>query len=198
MRSEKRHISSLTVDPDNLRIHPQRNIESIKASLTRFGQQKPIVITPEGIVVAGNGTVEAAASLGWTEVWVTTTKLDRNAQIEFAIADNRTQELSEWNYTALTETFKDKLSSEEWDLGDARELGFEPHELEPLLNAEWDLSDEEEDDEEDYDGPDDQHPSRTEFRNLVREVVAKVREELGDESLDERDALKHVYQRYLA
>ena len=62
-------IGSLVLDPENARRHDRRNIEAVKASLTRFGQVKPVVVQERGrIVRAGNATVEAAIELGWTEI----------------------------------------------------------------------------------------------------------------------------------
>ena len=34
-------IDSIHVDPANVRRHPERNLATIRASLARFGQQKP-------------------------------------------------------------------------------------------------------------------------------------------------------------
>ena len=58
-------IADLRSDPANVRSHDNRNIEAIAGSLTRFGQQRPIVVDPTGVVIAGNGTLQAARSLGW-------------------------------------------------------------------------------------------------------------------------------------
>ena len=48
-------LDTLNPDPDNARSHNARNLDTIKASLTEFGQQKPIVVTEDGVVVAGRG-----------------------------------------------------------------------------------------------------------------------------------------------
>ena len=57
-------IGSVHPDPDNLRLHPAENLAGIRASLERFGQQKPIVVGRDGTIVAGNGTYAAAVELG--------------------------------------------------------------------------------------------------------------------------------------
>jgi hypothetical protein len=59
---ERVEVSTLLNDPANVRKHNERNLESIKASLARFGQQKPIVVGRDGVVIAGNGTLAAARS----------------------------------------------------------------------------------------------------------------------------------------
>jgi ParB-like chromosome segregation protein Spo0J len=56
-------VGELHNDPANVRKHGEQNLAAIKASLTRFGQQKPIVVNRDGVVVAGNGTLMAARAL---------------------------------------------------------------------------------------------------------------------------------------
>lgn len=64
----RRKVADLALDPANARKHSDKNLAAIKASLTRFGQQKPIVIDSSGVVRAGNGTLAAAKALGWAEI----------------------------------------------------------------------------------------------------------------------------------
>ena len=97
-------LASLVADPANTRTHNARNIESIKGSLSAFGQQKPIVIDAANKVIAGNGTVAAARALGWSDIAVVRTNLNGAEAIAFAIADNRTAELAEWDDAALAAT----------------------------------------------------------------------------------------------
>lgn len=94
-------VDSLHNDPANVRKHGEQNLAAIKASLARFGQQKPIVVNPEGVVIAGNGTLMAARALGWRTVKAVRTNLAGSEATAFAIADNRTAELAEWDDAAL-------------------------------------------------------------------------------------------------
>ena len=71
MEVTRRLITDLSFDPRNARTHSQKNIDAICASLTKFGQRKPIVITADNFVLAGNGTLEAAKSLKWEHIDVT-------------------------------------------------------------------------------------------------------------------------------
>lgn len=103
MRTIKRKLDTLKLDPKNARAHPEESIVAIKASLERFGQQKPIVITEKGVVITGNGMLQAASELGWKTIDVRVTDItDPAEQVAFAIADNRTAELSEWDAKTLT------------------------------------------------------------------------------------------------
>ena len=101
MKIEKLHIDQVTPDPGNVRKHSQKNIDAIKASLNRFGQQKPIVCDKKMCVRAGNGTLQAAKELGWTHINVVVSELDRADLIAYGIADNRTAELAEWDIDGL-------------------------------------------------------------------------------------------------
>lgn len=101
MKTETWAISKLMADPANVRLHPAENLAAIKASLARFGQQKPIVVDAAGCVVAGNGTLAAARELGWDTLAVVVTKLEGVDRVAYAIADNRTNDLSEFDEPEL-------------------------------------------------------------------------------------------------
>jgi DNA modification methylase len=103
VKTERVTVASLLFDPANVRKHGERNLDSIKASLARFGQQKPIVVDGDGIVRAGNGTLMAAKALGWDEIEIVRTNLRGSEATAYAIADNRTAELAEWDEAALAE-----------------------------------------------------------------------------------------------
>jgi site-specific DNA-methyltransferase (adenine-specific) len=127
MKLENLRIADLTPDPQNARQHDDKNLKAIMGSLKEFGQRKPIVITEAGVIVAGNGTVEAAKRLGWLDIEVVRVPSDwTDTQVKaFAIADNRTAELANWNQEVLTSQLLE-LEAEGWELA---EFGFEPLEM---------------------------------------------------------------------
>ena len=127
MKLENLRIADLTPDPQNARQHDDKNLKAIMGSLKEFGQRKPIVITEARTIVAGNGTVEAAKRLGWLDIEVVRVPIDwTDAQVKaFAIADNRTAELANWNQEVLTSQLLE-LEAEGWELA---EFGFEPLEM---------------------------------------------------------------------
>jgi hypothetical protein len=94
-------ISKLRPDPRNARKHGKANLAAVEDSLRKFGQQKPIVVDGDGMIIAGNGTVEAAKSLGWTHVAAVRSNLSGPEAVGFALADNRTAELAEWDKVEL-------------------------------------------------------------------------------------------------
>jgi ParB-like chromosome segregation protein Spo0J len=123
MKIETLPIRDLTPDPENARLHDDKNLKAIQGSLKEFGQRKPIVITAAGVIVAGNGTVEAAKRLGWTEIEAVRVPGDwtPNQIKAFALADNRTAELASWDIHVLDEQLWE-LEQEELDV---TLLGFE-------------------------------------------------------------------------
>jgi len=118
-------ISSLTFDPSNARKHSAKNLEAIKGSLAKFGQQKPIVVDAKGVVVAGNGTLAAAKELGWDKISAVKTELTGTEAIAFALADNRSAELAEWEADILSKTLA-SLKADNFDLG---AIGFDPEDM---------------------------------------------------------------------
>lgn len=123
-------VSDLSNDPANARKHNDRNIEAIIASLRRFGQQKPIVIDKSNVVRAGNGTLEAAKRLGWDKIDCVVTNLESSDATAYAIADNRTSELAEWD----SETLAAELESLQSD-GLLEAAGFTDEELAEMLDS---------------------------------------------------------------
>jgi ParB family chromosome partitioning protein len=128
---EKIEIAKLISDPANVRKHGERNIQTIVASLHRFGQQKPIVIDKHNVVRAGNGTLEAARSMGWTHLNCVRTSLEGGDAVAYSIADNRTAELAEWDDDLLAAQLNGLLT-EDKALFEA--AGFDEDELTKLLD----------------------------------------------------------------
>lgn len=108
------HIKDLKPDVRNARKHNPRNIGMIERSLNEVGAARSIVIDESGNVLAGNGTIEAAAQAGITAV--RTVKASGNEIIavqregltpeqktKLALYDNRTAELAEWDAEVLVE-----------------------------------------------------------------------------------------------
>jgi site-specific DNA-methyltransferase (adenine-specific) len=132
LRIENISIASLACDSGNARKHDQKNLDAIESSLRLFGQRKPIVVTGANIVVAGNGTLEAAKNMGWEKIDVVRIPSDWTPeQVKaYALADNRTAELAEWDSSILAQQLLE-LDAVGWDL---KELGFET--LEPPTDIE--------------------------------------------------------------
>jgi len=140
MKYETATIASLMLDPANVRTHDSKNLEAIKASLARFGQQKPIVVDGKGIIVAGNGTMMAAKMLNWSSVEIVRTNLEGAEAIAYAIADNRTAELAGWDEAALAQQLA-ALQIDDEEL--ANIAGFTDAEIEAMILAEKEIVEDE-------------------------------------------------------
>jgi len=125
-------LDSVELDPRNARRHPEANLEAIKRSISTFGQLKPIVVKGSRIL-AGNGTWTAIKALGWTHVAVVQVpeEMSDPEALAFALADNKTTDLSEWDFEEVSELLKELPP----DLLDA--TGFADFEREPLMQGEW-------------------------------------------------------------
>lgn len=132
MDIERRLITQLVSDPANARKHGARNLDAIRSSLARFGQQKPIVIDRNNVVRAGNGTFEAAKSLGWKDIAVVVTELDGSEATAYAIADNRTAELAEWDDEILAATLQ---SIQHEDATLLATTGYDAADIEKVLRS---------------------------------------------------------------
>jgi ParB family chromosome partitioning protein len=125
-------LDSISFDPANTRKHGRKNLDAIKSSLRRFGQQKPVVIDSRGIVLAGNGTLAAARELGWSEITVVKSELAGVDATAFGIADNRSAELAEWD-----EKLGEMLASLEAENFPLVEIGFDDADLAKLQPPEF-------------------------------------------------------------
>lgn len=198
MKIEKVKIASLTPDPENARKHSKRNIDAIAVSLEKFGQRRPLVVW-ENIIIAGNGTLEAAQSLGWTEIEITRVPPDWTPEEAraYALADNRTGELADWDPSMLADQLLD-LNSMGFDI---TELGFvlsgdSPSGFLDDLKVEGTIDDDEDSTpfvaSETYPLP---YGFRAEQREIIIKAINKARE-LGEP--DAPTALAHIATLYLS
>jgi hypothetical protein len=126
-------ITDLKLDPENAREHDDRNLTAIGDSIEQFEQQKPVVIDADGIVRAGNGLCLELMRRGDKEVWGVRMPL-RGAQAKaYALADNRTAELSRWNFEQVQKI----LVSLKEEGADYTKLGWADYELDPIMAAQW-------------------------------------------------------------
>ena len=101
-------LADLTPDPRNARKHNPRNVGMLERALNEVGAARSIVIDENGVVLAGNATIEAAGRLGMervqvvdadgeTIVAVRRTGLTQTQKTRLALYDNRTAELADWD-----------------------------------------------------------------------------------------------------
>lgn len=127
MKVELKDINLVTPYEKNPR--KKRDIEKVAKSINEFGWQQPIVIDKNNIIIVGHSRYEAAKMLEYKTVPVVIADLSEDKAKAYRIADNKTNEYSDWDFTILHEEFNDLLKTN-YNL---ENLGFEQHELESII-----------------------------------------------------------------
>lgn len=110
----------------NARIHSERQVEQIAASIREFGFTAPILVDSADGILAGHGRLQAAQLLGLAEVPVVVLDhLDEKQRRAYLLADNRLAESAGWDERLLAE----ELAAIDLD---PRLLGFDEDELQRL------------------------------------------------------------------
>ena len=128
--TELRRLDQLKNYGSNARVHSAWQIERIAASIVEFGFVNPVLIAPEGAIIAGHARVRAAAKLGMTEVPVIVlAHLSQAQQRALVIADNQLALDAEWD----EEKLRQELAALQQQNFDIELLGFEEQHLMKLL-----------------------------------------------------------------
>ncbi len=126
-------IESIFVDPANTRKHPQKNMDAIKGSISKFQQVEPLVVQKsKKIIIGGNGRYQAMKELGFKEVQIVEVDLTDTQAAALAISLNRTGELAEWDLDVLPDLLL-SLQEEDFDLGS---IGFDEDDLNAFISEE--------------------------------------------------------------
>jgi len=106
--SKRVKIADLKFDPENARVRTAKGEAMIQESLRQVGAARSIVIDEDGIILAGNGTVEAAGQIGIDNVVIVEASGDEIIAVrrkgltdeqkkKLAYYDNRTGDEAEWD-----------------------------------------------------------------------------------------------------
>ena len=68
MKIEKIKVDEIIPYEDNAKLHPERQVKQIQASIVEFGFNDPIAIDENNVVIEGNGRLMAIKELGYEEV----------------------------------------------------------------------------------------------------------------------------------
>jgi len=124
-------IADLKPFAGNPRNHPPEAIDKLVKSIEHFGWTNPVLVDQSGRVLAGHARLKAAEKAGLKTVPVIRLPLSGKDAELYVIADNKTQELTEWDWPKLGDLFG-TLDTGELDL----ELsGFDLGEIEGLVNG---------------------------------------------------------------
>lgn len=132
-------IDDVVPHPKNVRVHSEANIQAIARSIEQFGQRTPIVLGKgkhegKACILKGCGTWMAMKRRGDKAIQIVQVNhLSDEEEIAYAIADNKTSDMSEFDFESLADVLR-YLNDEGVDLA---ATGFEKFEIDPLLEAEF-------------------------------------------------------------
>ena len=99
--------------------NPRKNdhaVDTVAKSIEKYGFKAPLIIDTNNIVYCGNTRLKAARKLGLEEVpCIVVTDLTEKEIREYALLDNKTNEIADWDLEMLAEELKE-LSLEEFVL----------------------------------------------------------------------------------
>lgn len=125
LRIETRALADLKPYERNNKKHPQAQIDTIKASIQRFGFNDPIGVTESGTIVEGHGRLLAAEQLGLTEVTVIVLPDEMTEDMIdlYRIAHNKIALNSTFDFVRLREELEGILATGTIGLAD---MGIDP------------------------------------------------------------------------
>ncbi len=127
-------IEKLVPNPRNPNKHPDEQVEILGRLIKAHGWRSPVVVSSRsGFIVKGHGRLLAAQAIGEKEVPVDVQAYATEAE-EWAdlIADNRVQELSEFQFSDVAAILKELEGKIDLGL-----TAFKAHEIESLMAADW-------------------------------------------------------------
>jgi ParB/RepB/Spo0J family partition protein len=133
----KGEAAAIWVDVSNLHPwdeNPRENehaVPHVMESIERFGFASPIIARKNGEIIAGHTRWKAAQKLGLEKVPVRYMDLDPADAKMLAIADNKLNEIAEWDQELLVDVLKDLHELDE----DLTKLGFSEEELSGLIDG---------------------------------------------------------------
>lgn len=113
--------------------NPRNNdsaVDAVAASIKEFGWQQPIVVDKDGVIIAGHTRYKAAQKLKLKEVPVVVAENLTDDQVKaYRLADNKTGELAEWDFSALEEELAGLAQIDMQQFGFDQTILPESHEL---------------------------------------------------------------------
>jgi DNA modification methylase len=106
-------------------------VDAVVKSICTFGFNVPILCDQNMVIVAGHTRWKAAIKLGLEKVPVIVIEMTEAKRKAFAIADNKTGEIADWDFPKLREVL-DELRSEDIDI---KSMGFSDEEIRRFVSG---------------------------------------------------------------
>lgn len=109
-------VSKLKLNDKN----PRKNdnaVDGVAKSIEKYGFKNPLIIDKNNVVFCGNTRLKASKKLGLKEVpCIVADDLTEEQIREYALLDNKLNEIAEWDYELLSEELS-VLDLDEFELG---------------------------------------------------------------------------------
>jgi DNA modification methylase len=136
-----RPVDSLAPSRHNARTHPERQVDQIVASIREFGFTNPILVDPDGTVIAGHGRLLAAKAIALDNVpTITIEGLNEAQKRALRLADNKIALGAGWDVDLLKIELAE-LAALDVDF-DLSVTGFSAGEIDVVMKAAPDPDDE--------------------------------------------------------
>lgn len=121
MEIEKINISEITEYENNAKLHPREQIEQIKKSIQEFGNNDPIAIDENNVIIEGHGRYKALKELGFDEVEVIRlSHMSEEQKRAYILVHNKLTMNSDFDIDIL------QLELDDIEDIDMSDFGFEP------------------------------------------------------------------------
>jgi len=130
MEIQEIDINEIKPYKNNPREIPMESVQKVMNSIKEFGNNQPIVVDNDNVIVVGHTRWKALKQLGKKKAYIVKKEFSKNDAMAYRIMDNRSGEESKWENKLLAEELN-MLKNEEFDLDFT---GFNLTELENLSN----------------------------------------------------------------
>ena len=130
MKIEEMDIDLIKPYKNNPREIPMESVQKVMNSIREFGNNQPIVVDNDNVIVVGHTRWKALKQLGKAKAYVVKKEFPKGQAMAYRIMDNRSGEESKWSNKLLASELN-ILKDDNFDL---QLTGFNLTELENLAN----------------------------------------------------------------
>jgi DNA modification methylase len=130
MQIQKININEIKPYPNNAKLHPEEHIAQIMASILEFGNNDPIAIDENNVIVEGHGRLEALKKIGYEEIEIIRlSHLTEEQKKAYIIAHNKLTMNTDFDLEKLNKELQ-SLSEDFQDL-----TGFTDEEISEIFDS---------------------------------------------------------------
>jgi len=115
MEIQEINIDEIKPYKNNPREIPMESVQKVMNSIKEFGNNQPIVVDGDNVIVVGHTRWKALKQLGKTKAFVIKRDFSKNDAMAYRIMDNRSGEESKWENKLLAQELN-MLKDENFDL----------------------------------------------------------------------------------